>query len=332
MGKKISIQELAQQLHISYEDDYYKLEERVLTLEKEGKVIKIKASLKEEKGRRILYHTYKIKEGSKDDFTSILDGLHPLLQVQYYRKHQEQLRKDYSYLQQLSDYLFIHYDHLSKVMSMNERSFDIFKDEKYLKGKGSALLERLGLHYSDLGIYKTPQPLLSYSLHQKTPQTVLFIENKDTFITLRKCMKEQQSFFLSTTIDSIVYGNGNAITHSDFIDYFSDYDEEWIYNTSNTFYYFGDLDYEGISIFLRFQSMMKLVMNLTLWIPGYERMIDKAIVVQPFLKKKSFKDLVLLDSIELDVLRKQMLLQLLQDDCFIPQEIINCNDLKGSKE
>lgn len=72
-------------------------------------------------------------------------------------------------------------------VSLNERSFQIWGREKFLqREQGRKILAHCGVGIEQLHIYDTTEPLAYYSASRRIPQTVLILENKDTFYSMRR--------------------------------------------------------------------------------------------------------------------------------------------------
>ncbi|NLD47480.1 MAG: DUF2399 domain-containing protein, partial [Clostridiaceae bacterium] len=112
------------------------------------------------------------------------------------------------------------------------------------RSHGEAILKRLGLNYSDLGCIDTPEPFFSFyrkDFFSKKEHNVCIIENKDTFWSMKKNVLDSDS---SLDIDMLIYGEGKKILSS-----FQFIEEFGLEPSGDKFYYFGDLDPEGINIF-----------------------------------------------------------------------------------
>ena len=114
-------------------------------------------------------------------------------------------------------------------VSVNERSFEIWGDEKFIKGgnenrgknknegrgQGKRILKNLGIELSDLNVYETPEPFVSYIYDRTAPQNVLIIENKDTFYTVRKYMQETgKNEILGEKFGTLIFGSGKKVIAS----------------------------------------------------------------------------------------------------------------------
>lgn len=82
---------------------------------------------------------WKLEE--ETDYASVYEELkykyHPLLNTSYYKEHPERYEADRQQLQLLSGYFNEHLDLLHMEESMNERSFEIFRREKFFQKKAA---------------------------------------------------------------------------------------------------------------------------------------------------------------------------------------------------
>lgn len=131
-------------------------------------------------------------------------------------------------------------------VTVNERSYELFGDEKFLQGaesgrsRGKIILNRLGLDYRDLGCRETLEPFFSFiekTFHSTTDRQIFIIENRDTFWSFKRNMTPIKA-------DMLVYGEGRKILSS-----FQFMEEYNVILGRDKIYYFGDLDAEGVNIF-----------------------------------------------------------------------------------
>lgn len=126
--------------------------------------------------------------------------------------------------------------------SLNERSLQVFGDEKALRERGQHLLHRLGLTWSWLQVVEMTEPF-SAEKYQLPVRQVLVVENQDTYHTLRRILNEGGTPFIGP-VDLLVYGEGKKIIGSLG-------QLEHVYGISQdgwTIRYFGDVDPEGVEI------------------------------------------------------------------------------------
>lgn len=132
-------------------------------------------------------------------------------------------------------------------VTVNERSYELFGDEKFLRGAesdrsvGETILRRLGLGFSDIGCNETLEPFFSFmgkAFHIAAVRKVFIIENKDTFWSFKR------NAMVPVKGDMLVYGEGRKILSS-----FQFMEEYNITPGRDEILYFGDLDAEGVNIF-----------------------------------------------------------------------------------
>ena len=279
-----------------------------------------------------MYKKYKIIR-KEEDLSSYLDEINFKLctefDVSYYKKHLNKYKEHRKYILMLNDFFLNNRNKLKDYISMNERSFQIWNREKFLqKEEGKTILKNLNIDLKTLNYYDTSEPLAYYSSSKKVPQNVLFIENKDTYYTFRKHLIKNQRNIFNKEINTVIYGAGKNIIKA-----INDFDisvEEHISDTRNTIYYFGDLDYEGILIYEKFYEKMSESYKVKPFIEAYYIMIEKYInnhVVLPETKEgqnKNINDYFLKCFQDKN---KEIITKILESGRYIPQEIINIEDL-----
>lgn len=278
-----------------------------------------------------LYREYWIVEEPEDrsDLEEELKyGLHPLISIDHYFSHLETYVQDRVWVRMLSDYLKQGRASLDHRESVNERSFEIWNQEKFLtKGPGKKILKRCGLDLDLLNIYETGEPLAYYSYTRKTPQDLLILENKDTFYSMRQHMLGGDSKILGMDVGTLIYGGGKRILRS-----FQDFDicvEPYMRERDNRIYYFGDLDHEGIGIYENLAGMFEGRWDIRPFCRAYEKMLEKAqrVAQLPQTKERQNRNIagVFFSYFE-DTVQRQML-EILERGVYIPQEIVNISDL-----
>lgn len=325
--KRISLEDIfTEHQDMPYEERYRHIRRRLDV----GTLKPVKASGTNGK-KPALYREYWLIEEKKDysDLEEELKyGLHPLLSVDYYLSHLEAYTSDRVWIRMLSDYLAHNRKALDCRESLNERSFEIWNQEKFLtKGPGKKLLKRCGLDLSFLNIYETGEPLAYYSHNRQVPQNLLILENKDTFYSMRHHLLKGGRKIFDTDIGTLIYGGGKRILRS-FRD-FSVCVEPYMNEPSNTIYYFGDLDFEGIGIYENLAKLFAKAWEIRPFCAAYEKMLEKAgeAACLPKAKEQQNRNLSgAFFSYFPKPVRNQML-EILEGDAYIPQEILNLSDL-----
>ena len=267
-------------------------------------------------------------------FNSELDSMHYWINTDHLRRNEKKYQKHRSFLLCLSEYLKKHSDTLALPMSENERAYAIWNDEKMLDVSSNiSLLKECGV-WNRLNTYPTPEPFFDYRKNA-VPQQVLVVENKDTWFTMRKLMIESDAeYFFGTSIDCLVYGEGNKITQK------NSSLEEYL-NIEKTFHgtvwYWGDLDPEGIGFYLSAKTVNP-GLNLQPFLPAYQEMLyqfeqrlstphaETHYRVRTDQKKPSQTEAFYTHFPEFFVVRIQ---NLLTQGYYIPQEILNYQLLKS---
>ncbi len=278
-----------------------------------------------------LYREYWVVEKPKD-YSALEEelkyGLHPLISVDHYLSHLETYEQDRVWVRMLSDYLKDRRSSLEHQGSVNERSFEIWGQEKFLtKGPGKKILKRCGLDLSLLNVYETVEPLAYYSYTRQAPQDLLILENKDTFYSMRRHMLGGDSRIFGMEVGTLIYGGGKRILRS-----FKDLEicaEPYMREKANRIYYFGDLDHEGVRIYESLARMFEGRWEIQPFCRAYEKMLEKAqrMAQLPQTKEQQERDMSgVFFSYFSDAVRRQML-KILDKGLYIPQEIINISDL-----
>lgn len=280
-----------------------------------------------------LYNKYRIVR-PKMDFSAAIEEiklLHPRLNIAGYLANPSIYAKHRKELAGLSDYLWRQAELLTEPMSQNERSLSVWGREKLLREKAAVIEEILRfnkLTREFLNYYETPEPFIEY-IHQRAKEmNVLVVENKDTWFSIRKVMLESgQSNFFGTTFNVLLYGEGRKISRK--MGRLCEYDREILSGSQNRYFYFGDLDYEGIQIFLDVQTANKGV-DIELFKEGYKLMLRLADGLDlPVSPDRRDKEVDLADFLRLFTQDEQeRIISILANGRYIPQEIINYQIIK----
>jgi len=344
--KTISDQELQQ---IFQEPDYNLFYTGVERLVESGVLVPVKSS--QTNGRLPpLFNKYRIIKPPADHTNDLelVRRLNPLLNIAGYLQRPELYQKHLEVVEGISRYLWFARDLLKSPMSRKERSFSVWGREKLLDEQRALVKDVLkfnGLDEEFLHYYDTPEPFFEYLHNRNKPMTVLVIENKDTWFTLRKLMQATgKNCLAGTVVNVLLYGEGNKITKRGALE---DYSVTMLVGEvrqsgvegqagqpgqssvsgqgqATRFLYFGDLDWEGIRLFFRtreanpslslepFSAMYKLMLELveTVELP---KSLDQRGVIGPL---SEFLEL-------LGLAEEKNLGPLLAEGKYIPQEIIN---------
>lgn len=285
--KKISLEQLFQQ---SGEESYSEQYRYICSRIQANQLIPVKTSPLNGK-KPALHQSYWIVEPVPDyeeEIEELKFRMAPEIQTDYYLRHLKVYQEEAGWVRLLNRYFLEQAeekDRSSKpcFVSLNERSFQIWGREKFLqREQGQKVLAHCGVTLEQLHVYNTAEPLAYYSRIRTAPQTVLIVENKDTFYSMRRFLsgeektesscvntgsrkrgipicaegiRETEGEFLSempgrifgVEIGTVVYGAGKGILRS--FEDFSFCVEAHVNAPGNEILYFGDLDYEGIGIY-----------------------------------------------------------------------------------
>lgn len=314
-------------------EGYEALAETVRGYVEEGLLTPVKASGLN--GRRpALYNRYKIVKPRKDYSATYarIKLLHPRFDHGYYLAAPEQYEAIAEELEALSAFLWGRGEELQVPMSINERSFSIFGKEKLLKSiehQFSTYFRMSGFSFEDLHTYATPEPFFEYIHPTLSQGHILIIENKDTWYTLRKIMREEDKPRLfDIPVKVLLYGEGKKITRQS--GRLREYVEEILGNEEMDFYYFGDLDYEGIAIFQEAKGKNPEV-RLRLLVEAYEAMLDAAFSKEyPDTRDNRSPRADLEDFLShFGKAHREKITRIFEKGQYIPQEILNHKILRS---
>lgn len=276
-----------------------------------------------------LYMKYWIEETPKDYSEleeELLYGLSPMITNDYYLKHFPIYEQDRKWVLMLNAYLKERKGLLNQPESINERSFEIWGQEKFLKkGSGIRILKNCGILPEALNYYDTIEPLAVYTHTRKVPQNLLLLENKDTFYSMRHHLLEENKTILGMEIGTLIYGAGKGILKS--FQNFSICAEPYMQNRENKIYYFGDLDYEGIGIYEKLAKLFQSKYEILPFSHGYIKMLEKAKGrILPETKKQQNRNITesFFSFFAPDTVSKMR--KILEMEWYIPQEILNISD------
>lgn len=150
-------------------------------------------------------------------------------------------------------YSFLKSRELREYASIEERSLELFYDEKFLKNRKQVakgkygILKRLKLSHEDLKMKRYGEMFIYWNPGVEEIKNIIILENHSTFFTYKK-IAEVRGHIFGFFPDIIIYGEGKKIEKS-----FSFLEE--IANVSEVkVLYFGDIDSEGFAIFERLKA------------------------------------------------------------------------------
>lgn len=313
---KVSVLQLAEQCP---ELQYEQFAQIILQFEGQRILTAIKASGTNGK-QPPLANTYKINktiilQNVREQVKQLKKIFHSAIWIEYYlTKTSEELERDLLALQQLNDYLQNNNLPKNKVLAQ-ERSFEIFNNEKFIMEQGGKqLLEKVKV-WDLLEIWPIADPV-SYAINPlnlcNEQHKFLIVENKATFYSLLPALKE-------SSFTALIYGQGNAITGTIQV-----LQEQLPVNYENAqFYYFGDIDAEGISIWYSLQQKI----NINPAIPFYQACLQKKAAKGKEYQRKNAEAIKAFMHY-FNEGEQQYMMKLLQEGFYFPQEILNAKELQ----
>ena len=281
--------------------------------------------------RPILFKKYKVIR-VEEEFTSkerIKMAQLNKLDLGYYSKKVLEFRKDYEIIVTINDLL--RNEGKYKELTINEISYILFGYEKEfvrdkdkgIEGKAYAVMKKLKLNENNLGCRMEKDPLLNTifkSFYEKKRRNILIIENKETYWSLNKLLRE-----VSNNIDMLIWGQGCSIEHN-----FKGIVLYGVIKEDNIFY-FGDIDLSGVDIFIRLKKKF-LEFNIVPSISLYETLL-KIGTIRGIQKSKS-QNQNYIDEERLNIFldgfkgeNKDLLKNIIESRLYIPQEALNYNKL-----
>ncbi len=258
-------------------------------------------------------------------------SLSPPIKIDYYATHASQYAKDREFILRINDLIQQkNFDELT----VNERSYLLFGDEKAITMpadaavNGNEILKNLKITLENIKAKKVYEPFFYaeknyFSLAGKAIRTILLIENKDTFWTMQQALKSGDL----DEVNMVVYGEGHAINQK--FAYF-----EMIGGSiSDNYYYFGDLDQEGIHIFNSLGKKFHRY-NIRPAVRFYTYILKKVGYenAKPLRTRQQSGDLSLspfIDFFDSDI--QAEVREIIGERKYLPQEIFNKTDLPEFK-
>ena len=324
--KKRSLEEILGK-HI--QDPYDVQYQYVMDLLSSGQVKPVKTS--PGNGKKPALHTQYWLIEEKSDYSAWKDELlyrtDPHIQVDYYLHHLDVYDQDRRNVRRLSEYLQRNGGLPSFPISRNERSFEIWGEEKLLTGgAGRTILSRCKIDEVALSTYSTAEPFAYFASHRATPQKILILENKDPFFGMRKFLLDGNREILGEKIGTLIYGAGKRVVSS-----FREFEisaEPYMKEAGNELLYFGDLDYEGILIYEALAGASAGSGVIRPFIPAYLSMLNKGDRAQTLPQSKEHQNQNNKGSFFsfFDEHTVGRMKNILESGRYIPQEILNAED------
>lgn len=316
-NRTIALEEL--ESHVSGDMDYKSFAETILALENKGVLTRVKKHGDNGKNPSLAY-TYRInksvlKQDLQQQIKTARLHLHPSIILEdYFHLPEEKWENDYLFIQKVNEYILQHGFPTDPVPAP-ERSFELVDDEKWItEGGGHEILQRIQV-WDKLLILPVSDPLMFAVNSECMQQNIhfhLIVENKTTYQGLLPALQ-------SSGFTTLIYGSGKKIVKS--IEHF-DY-QLLMPSKRNQFYYFGDLDYEGIFIWY----LLSKKINVFPALPFYVECLRRPYAFGK--ENQSTHDEALTAFLPYFQQEEQEQIQkMLQNGGYYPQEIIKTHELQ----
>lgn len=177
-------------------------------------------------------------------------GYESFFNLDYYFSHETEWFTDKELVDKIYQYLVI--NGFPKMASTSqERSYDLVGDEKWLDFKGGMkVLNQLKIkdqmcieNQNELAIFAINPNLCSGNneFHKH-----LIVENKAIFYKMMALIED-------TSFSTVIYGAGWRV-----ISAMKDFNKQFPLAGEQSFYYFGDIDFEGLKIFSALQEVLEI--------------------------------------------------------------------------
>ncbi len=263
------------------------------------------------------------ESSSKWDKSKILQ-LSDYLDFSYYIKHPSyQTDLEWEYIKNI--YGFLKSKEKREWASIEERSLELFYDEKFLKNKKEkykgkyGILKRLNLSNEDLKMKKYGQMFIYWNKGVEHIKNIIILENHSTFFTYKRVAQAYGQIF-GFNPDALIYGEGKKIEDSlSFIEEITDPAKVKIL-------YFGDIDPEGLGIYYRLKEKYK-DMNIQLQHEAYLHLIK--LCKKEYYSERQNKNPLYLDvfieemKVYLENSQLKKIKSIWNNDLRVPQELIN---------
>lgn len=281
-----------------------------------------------------LYKRYSInrQEKSPANYMAEIRLLSSFFNIEGYIDNPQKYAEHRPWVQILNTFIKSNSQALSVQLSINERSFQIFGKEKALKedkNLRAVLNFNLAIRNS-LNFYMTPEPFFIHRITEIHGDiNVLIIENKDTWYTLKSIMKPEMNNMFGICVDILLYGEGKKVSRR--LDSLTEFDTSFFRDNKATYYYFGDLDYEGIGIFNDLRDINP-ELNIKLFSGLYSWMLEEAATLLksterkfelPGAKEKQNRRCMEMFLEEFTAKERILINNILEEGRYIPQEILN---------
>lgn len=263
--KTISIDELAELSPLK--QSYEQFAAQILELERENILQMVKARGRNNRTPELANHyrinKYELNRTYHKELQAYRLQFHHAIDLDaYFKLTPNEWMEDLPFLEKINHYLET-YGLPTEKAPAPERSFELVGDEKWIEEKGSELLQRINL-WEAMQIFPVSDPLM-FAIHplrtSEQQHFHLIVENKTTYQALLPVLQR-------TIFSTLIYGVGNKIVKS-----IENFTNQYPVSGTHIFFYFGDLDQSGITIWHGLNEREQAIPAL----PFYEACLTKEV-------------------------------------------------------
>jgi|SRR5699024_11739 len=230
----------------------------------------------------------------------------------YFKLEATTWKMELPYIEKINEYIAVNGFPNSDVPAP-ERSFELVGNEKWIEEGGEEVLHRIKL-WDKLKIMPVADPIMfAVNPNQMavTTQRHLIVENKTTYQALLPVLP-------SSSFATLIYGSGNKIVKS-----IENFHNQYPIGSAHEFFYFGDLDREGMAIWHRLDQKQTVTPALAF----YEACLEKQASFGKTNQAKNKQAVATFVAYFSEEKREQILL-MLEDGAYYPQEVLKTKQLQ----
>lgn len=318
--KKTITLDVLEQAFSSTAKSYGQFADAVLECERDGTLQMVASKGRNGKSPSLAFQyriqLSKLNDTYHDQLREARLSLHPLIKLDaYYSLDPEVWQSDKPYLEKINTYLNAH-PLPEDAVPAPERSFELVGDEKWITDKhGKECLERIGL-WDRLLIFPVSDPLMlavNPGQMDKDIHLHLIVENKTTYLALLDALP-------NTRFTSLMFGSGKKIIKS--LEHFGK--QLPLGHKEHRFFYFGDLDHEGITIW---HLLNEKFGDIELALPFYQACLKK-----PSVHGKDYQrpNKAAFDAFSphFQLEERKLLEAMFKQKSYLPQEVLKTRELQ----
>lgn len=299
------------------QESYQVFADDILALEACGILTMMPSKGRNPRSPSLAYH-YRIKksllnESYYKELQNYRIKLHNDINLDYYFKSDiKTWRQNLPYLEKINQYIEAKGFPVQEAPAP-ERSFELVGNEKWIEEGGEEVLQRIQL-WDKLKIMPVADPLMfavNPNQMDAAIQRHLIVENKTTYQALLPALT-------SSSFATLIYGSGNKVVKS-----IENFHNQFPVEADHRFFYFGDLDREGIAIWHRLHQKQTVTPALAF----YGACLKKQAVLGKTNQTKNKGAIQAFIAYFPDE-QAQRIQRMLEEGAYYPQEVLKTEELQ----